>query len=204
MYGCSRAVKETHLKRRLAFSTVSNLSYILFGVVIMTPLGFVGALSHMIFHAFMKITSFFCAGSIMHQTEKHYVHELDGLGYRMPWIYTIFTVSAFGLMGVPGLAGFVSKWNLAEAAVESGNKVAYLGVAALLVSALLTAIYMLTIVVRGFFPGKDFDYGTVEEYTDPNWKMLLPLTLFVIMIIVFGIKSEPLVDFFMAVASGTI
>ena len=204
VYGCSRAVKETHLKRRLAFSTVSNLSYILFGVVIMTPLGFVGALSHMIFHAFMKITSFFCAGSIMHQTEKHYVHELDGLGYRMPWIYTIFTVSAFGLMGVPGLAGFVSKWNLAEAAVESGNKVAYLGVAALLVSALLTAIYMLTIVVRGFFPGKDFDYGTVEEYTDPNWKMLLPLTLFVIMIIVFGIKSEPLVDFFMAVASGTI
>lgn len=204
VYGCSRAVKETHLKRRLAFSTVSNLSYILFGVVIMTPLGFVGALSHMIFHAFMKITSFFCAGSIMHQTEKHYVHELDGLGYKMPWIYTIFTVSAFGLMGVPGLAGFVSKWNLAEAAVESGNKVAYLGVAALLVSALLTAIYMLTIVVRGFFPGKDFDYGTVEEYTDPNWKMLLPLTLFVIMIIVFGIKSEPLVDFFMAVASGTI
>ena len=204
VYGCSRAVKETHLKRRLAFSTVSNLSYILFGVVIMTPLGFVGALSHMIFHAFMKITSFFCAGSIMHQTEKHYVHELDGLGYRMPWIYTIFTVSAFGLMGVPGLAGFVSKWNLAEAAVESGNKMAYVGVAALLVSALLTAIYMLTIVVRGFFPGKDFDYGTVEEYTDPNWKMLLPLTLFVIMIIVFGIKSEPLVDFFMAVASGTI
>ena len=70
VYGCSRAVKETHLKRRLAYSTISNLSYILFGAVIMTPLGMVGALTHMAFHAFMKICSFFCAGAIMHQTEK--------------------------------------------------------------------------------------------------------------------------------------
>lgn len=204
VYGCSRAVKETHLKRRLAFSTVSNLSYILFGVVIMTPLGLVGALSHMIFHAVMKISSFFCAGAIMHQTEKHYVHEMDGLGFRMPYTYTIFTISALGLMGVPGLAGFVSKWNLAEAAVTSGNTMAYVGVAALLVSALLTAIYMLTFVVRGFFPGKDFDYKTVEAYTDPNWKMLLPLTVFIIAVIIFGVKSQPLVDFFTAVATGII
>ena len=69
VYGCSRAVKETHIKRRLAYSTISNLSYILFGIVIMTPLGMVGALSHLVFHAFMKICSFFCAGAIMHQTD---------------------------------------------------------------------------------------------------------------------------------------
>lgn len=202
VYGCSRAVKETHLKRRLAYSTISNLSYILFGAVIMTPLGLAGALAHLVFHAVMKISSFFCAGAIMHQTDRHYVHELDGLGYKMPCVFGVFTVSALALMGVPGLAGFISKWNLANAAVESGNPLAYSGIACLLVSALLTAIYMLTIVVRAFFPGKDFDYGTVAEAKDPNWKMLLPLFVFTCFIVLFGVYSQPIVDFFMEVATG--
>lgn len=152
VYGCSRAVKETHIKRRLAYSTISNLSYILFGAVIMTPLGLAAALTHLAFHAVMKICSFFCAGAVMHQTDRHYVHELNGLGYKMPCVFGIFTVSAFALMGVPGLAGFISKWNLAQAAVESENPLAWGGIACLLISALLTAIYMLTIVVRAFFP----------------------------------------------------
>lgn len=202
VYGCSRAVKETHLKRRLAYSTLSNLSYILFGVTIMTPLGLVGALSHLIFHAVMKISSFFCAGAIIHQTDRNYVHELDGMGYRMPCVFGIFTVSAFALMGVPGLAGFISKWNLAAAAVESQNPVAYFGIACLLISALLTAVYMLTIVVRAFFPGKDFDYGTLDGVKDPNWKMLVPLFVFTFFIILFGVYSRPLTDFFYTVAAG--
>lgn len=202
VYGCSRAVKETHLKRRLAYSTISNLSYILFGVTIMTPLGLVGALTHLIFHAVIKICSFFCAGAIIHQTEKQYVHELDGMGYRMPCVFGIFTVSALALMGVPGLAGFISKWNLASAAVDSGNPVAYFGIACLLISALLTAIYMLTIVVRAFFPGKDFDASSIKEFKDPNWKMLLPLFVFVFFIIAFGLYSQPLTDFFRDVAAG--
>ncbi len=202
VYGCSRAVKETHLKRRLAYSTISNLSYILFGVTIMTPLGLMGALTHLIFHAVIKICSFFCAGAIIHQTEKQYVHELDGMGYRMPCVFGIFTVSALALMGVPGLAGFISKWNLASAAVESGNPVAYFGIACLLISALLTAIYMLTIVVRAFFPGKDFDDSSIKEFKDPNWKMLLPLFVFVFFIIAFGLYSQPLTDFFRDVATG--
>ena len=201
VYGCSRAVKETHLKRRLAYSTISNLSYILFGVTIMTPLGLVGALTHLIFHAVIKICSFFCAGAIIHQTEKQYVHELDGMGYRMPCVFGIFTLSALALMGVPGLAGFISKWNLASAAVESGNPVAYFGIACLLISALLTAIYMLTIVVRAFFPGKDFDDSSIKEFKDPNWKMLLPLFVFVFFIIAFGLYSQPLTDFFRDVAA---
>lgn len=204
VYGCSRAVKETHIKRRLAYSTISNLSYILFGVVIMTPLGMAGALSHLVFHAVMKITSFFCAGAIMHQTDRHYVHELDGLGYKMPRIFGIFTISAFALMGVPGLAGFVSKWNLAEAAVESGNPLAWGGIACLLISALLTAIYMLSIVVRAFFPGKDFDYGTIADVKDPSWKMLLPLFVFTVFIIGFGLFSQPVVNFFYSVANGGV
>lgn len=204
VYGCSRAVKETHIKRRLAYSTISNLSYILFGAVIMTPLGMIGALSHLVFHAVMKITSFFCAGAIMHQTDRHYVHELNGFGYKMPRIFGIFIISALALMGVPGLAGFISKWNLAEAAVESGNPLAWCGIACLLVSALLTAIYMLSMVVRAFFPGKDFDYSTISDVKDPNWKMLLPLFVFVVFIIGFGLFSQPIVDFFSNVAGGSV
>lgn len=204
VYGCSRAVKETHIKRRLAYSTISNLSYILFGVLILTPAGLLGALCHLVFHAFMKISSFFCAGAIMHQTEKHYVHELDGLGKKMPIVFTIFTVSAFALMGVPGLSGFISKWYLCKAAVESQNIYAYVGIGGLLISALLTAIYMLTIVVRGFFPGADFNYSSVEKYSDPNWKMIVPLCVFTIFVVIFGIYSGPFVSFFEQVANGLI
>ena len=170
----------------------------------MTPLGLAGALTHLVFHAVMKISSFFCAGAVMHQTDRHYVHELDGLGYKMPCVFGIFTISALALMGVPGLAGFISKWNLAQAAVESENPLAWGGIACLLVSALLTAIYMLTIVVRAFFPGRDFDDTTVEGAKDPNWQMLVPLFVFTLFIIFFGVYSQPIVDFFRNVANGNV
>ena len=200
VYGCSKALKETHLKRRLAYSTISNLSYILFGVTLMTPLGLVGAITHLVFHALMKISSFFCAGAIMHQTEKHYIHELNGLGRKMPVTFVIFTVSSLALMGVPGLAGFISKWNLATAAVDSGNTLAYVGIGALLVSALLTAIYMMSIVMRAFEPGDDFDDSRIKDYKDPNALMLLPLIIFTVCIFVFGLYSQPFVDFFRRIA----
>lgn len=204
VYGCSRALKETHIKRRLAYSTISNLSYILFGVTIMTPLGLAGALTHLVFHAVMKICSFFCAGAIMYQTEKHYVHELDGLGRKMPAVFGVFTVSSLALMGVPGLCGFISKWNLANAAVMSGNVMACFGIGALLISALLTAIYMLSIVIRAFFPPEDFDMESVKEYRDPNWMMLFPLFLFVAAMIIFGLHSAPIVQFFTDISNGVL
>lgn len=194
VFGCSRALKETHLKRRLAWSTVSNLSYILFGIVLMTPLGLTGAFSHMFCHAVMKICSFFCAGAVIYKTGRTYIHQLDGLGRKMPKVFTIFTISSFALMGVPGLCGFISKWNLAKGAVESRNPLAYAGLGAILISALLTAIYMLTIVVRAFFPGKEFDYGTVADVKDPNWMMLLPLVVFVIVMFLIGLHPQFLND----------
>lgn len=202
VYGCSRAVKETHLKRRLAYSTISNLSYILFGVVLMSPAGLVGATSHMLFHGVMKICSFFCVGAVMYKTGKSYVHEIDGFGRKMPYVFGFFTVSALALMGVPGLAGFISKWNLAQAAVQSDNVMAYVGIGALLVSALLTAIYMLTIVIRAFFPEKDFNYETIKTVEDPNWYMLLPLGVFCAAMVCFGLFSAPVVEFLTNVANG--
>ena len=202
LYGCSRAVKESHIKRRLAYSTVSNLSYIIFGITMMTPAGLLGALTHFVFHGFMKICSFLCAGSFMHQTGKKYVYEMDGMGRRMPVVFGCFTVSAFGLMGVPGFAGFISKWKLTEAAVESGFSLAYAGIGCLLLSALLTAIYMLNVVIRAFFPKADFDYNSISEVKDPTWKMCLPLIVCASMVLILGFGSTGLVTFFEHVAKG--
>lgn len=202
VYGCSRAVKETHIKRRLAYSTVSNLSYIIFGVTVMSPLGLVGALTHFVFHGFMKICSFMCAGAFMHQTGKSHVYEMDGMGKRMPVVFGCFAVSAMGLMGVPGMAGFISKWNLATAAVESSNTLAYAGIAGLLLSALLTAIYMMSVVIRAFFPKKEFNVATIQNVTDPTWKMCLPLIFCAVSTVLLGLFSAPLVDFFTKVSIG--
>ncbi|MCD7833365.1 MAG: proton-conducting membrane transporter [Lachnospiraceae bacterium] len=237
VYGCSRALKETHLKRRLAWSTVSNLSYILFGTALMTPLGLVGALCHMICHAVIKICSFFCAGAVICQSGREYIHQLDGLGKKMPKVFVIFTVSGLALMGVPGLAGFISKWNLVKAALDSAHPLAVVGVAALMISALLTAIYMLTISVRAFVLSpkeeestevslcedaqtdrssslKDTSDGAedkevaaahkivpYDEVKDPGWMMLLPLTLFVVAMLVIGLHPQPLIDAFTQIAS---
>ena len=202
VYGCSRALKESHIKRRLAYSTVSNLSYIIFGITIMTPMGLVGALCHLVCHAVMKICSFMCAGAFMHQTGKKYIYEMDGMGRKMPVVFGCFTVSALGLMGVPGFAGFISKWNLTKAAVESENVLSYFGIVALLISALLTAIYMLTVVVRAFFPKREFDYQTIEGVKDPSWQMKLPLILCAIGTVLLGLCSGQLVEFFGNVAKG--
>jgi len=200
VYGCSMAVKETHLKRRLAYSTVSNLSYVIFGVTLMTPLGLAGALCHLVCHAVMKIGAFFCAGAFMQRTGKSYIYEMDGVGRKMPIVFGCFTVVSLGLMGVPGFAGFISKWNLALAAVESGDVQAYFGIACLLVSALLTALYMMNIVIHAFFPRKEFDYGTLAGVADPGWEMCVPLVIFAMCTIVLGIFSGPLVRFFQVIA----
>ena len=240
LYASTRAVKETHIKRRLAYSTSSNLSYILFGVTLMTPLGLLGALSHFVIHAVMKICSFFCAGAIIHQTDRAndesrsdsfmrnfqansarppvggiaYVHELNGLAKKLPGVFAIFTISALSLMGVPGFAGFISKWNLASAAVYAGGREGYIGIAVLLISALLTAIYMVTMVIRGYFPERpaqsltgdhqDPEADLPVNYRDPNWRMMLPLGIFAVLIILIGLFSEPLISLLGKVAEGII
>ena len=108
-------------------------------------------------------------------------------------------------MGVPGLCGFVSKWHLAKAAFASGDILIIAGVGGLLISALLTAIYMLSIVIRAYFPGNDFDYEKLpSEIHDPDWRMVFPLFLFVAAMVVIGVYSTPLVNFFTSVAGGQI
>lgn len=202
VFASSRAVKEIHLKRRLAYSTISNLSYIIFGASIMTPSGFCGGMAHMVTHAVMKITLFFCAGAIMHQTNKEYIYELKGIGRSMPFVMGCFTIGSAAVMGVPLLCGFVSKWTILTAAVTSQNGYAMLGVAAILFSAFLTAVYLFSIVVKAFFRTENLT-ETVKNQ-DPNWYMKAPLVLLTVTVILIGVYSGPLLRFLEQIAFGRI
>ncbi len=206
IYGSTIAVKETHFKRRLAYSTVSNLSYILLGVTMMSPVGLLAGLSHMVIHAVMKIGAFFCAGAVMHQTGKEYIDELDGIGRRMPVVFTTFTIFCLSLTGIPLFAGFISKWNIAVAAMDCGKTfpLAYAAVGVLLYSALMTGIYTMTIVIRAWFPGKDRLDVCGPEIKDPTWNMKLPLILFAIVVVVLGVWSGPLMNILGQIAGGML
>ena len=201
-FGSTMAVREIHWKRRLAYSTISNLSYILFGAALMSPLGIMASLCHLMAHAFMKICSFFCAGAVMHQAGKTFVYELNGLGKRMPVTFACLTVASLSLMGIPLFAGFISKWNLIHGAFSLGTGwtkgmgriLPFMGAGVILYSALMTGIYMLTVLVRAYFP-KDTSGGpdrteTEENISDPGWRMLLPLMVFAAVILLMGIKPE--------------
>lgn len=208
IYCSSNAVKEQHLKRRFAYSTSSNLSYILFGVLLMTPMGLVGGLTHMIFHGVMKITLFFAVGAIMHQTGSTYIYEISGYGKKMPVVFTCLSVAGIALVGIPPLAGFISKWNIATAAVnayQGGNWLAPFLICVLILSAFLTCIYIFTIIFKAFLPAKNSEEVISEKtVSDPNWLMKLPMILFAILIVLLGLYSTPLMNFFEQVANGLI
>lgn len=202
VFGSSMALKDQHLKRRLAYSTVSNLSYIVFGITLMTPAGLTGALAHMLYHGVMKITLFFCAGAIMYKTHREYYPEIIGFGKKMPVVFAAFTVGSMALVGVPLLPGFLSKAALATAAVSEGSPIAICGVAALLASAILTAAYLFTPVVKAYFPTSDFDYKTIEDVHDPNWYMKLPLIILCAVMVLLGLGSSHLLSVLSDIAAG--
>ena len=142
------AMTKDNLKARLAYSTVSQLGYIVLGALLATELGIIGGSMHIVTHAFGKITLFFAAGAIMVAAHKTEVSQLDGLGRRMPVTFAAFTIGALSIIGLPPFAGLWSKWYLALATIETGQFV-LLGV--LLVSSLLNIAYLLVIPMRAFF-----------------------------------------------------
>ncbi|MBK7816018.1 MAG: monovalent cation/H+ antiporter subunit D family protein [Rhodocyclaceae bacterium] len=137
-----------NLKRRLAYSTISQLSYVVLAAALLAPLSVVGAALHIAAHAFGKITLFFAAGSIYTAAHKTEVSQLDGIGRRMPWTMAAFGIGALSMIGLPPAAGFVSKWYLVSGAMSQG---AYLALFVVLLSTLLNAAYFLPIVYRAFF-----------------------------------------------------
>lgn len=197
IYGSAVALRTPHIKRRFAYSTISNLSYILFGVVLMTPSGLGAGLLHMVYHAVIKMTLFFCAGAILYQTHKEYLYEIEGFGYKMPVVFLSMTIAGVSLAGIPPFAGFNSKWLLGTAAVESGNIFAYFGIFALITSSVLTALYMFYILVRGFIPrNKEYSKDYYYHAEDPNIYMKLPLVVLSIVIILMGLYPENILNTF--------
>lgn len=228
LYGSVKAVREQHCKRRLAYSTISNLSYIIFAAALMTEAGLQAAFLHLVFHGLMKITLFYCIGVVMIRTGRKYLWEMNGIGYRMPVVMTVFTIAAIGLIGIPPMCGFIGKWHIALAAVEEGDAYAYIGLAALMISALLTAVYTLEMIIRAWLPVRETvpqgeAAGAQEELPAESTEerraaavpesgdsepvevgilMSLPLVILAAVIIFFGLCSTPLCEFLREVADG--
>ena len=193
--GSMLAYREPVLKKRLAYSTVSQISYILFGLSLLTPGAMTGALLHTAAHAFVKCGLFLTAGVFLYQFNYTRVDQLAGMGKKMPktlWCYTIF---ALALIGIPPTAGFVSKWYLAEGALESGIPVfSWLGPVVLLVSALLTAGYLLPVTIKGFFPGEEAASLDMSQKEPPLF-MLIPLMVLAALALLLGILPNPLIQY---------
>ena len=202
LYGSARAVREQHMKRRLAWSTVSNLSYMLFGLSLLTEAGMTAGLSHMVFHGLMKIILFFCAGAVLTQTGRTQARQTHGLGRQMPLTFAAFTIAGLSLMGVPPLPGFVSKYALVTAAFSQGGAWAVVGGAALLVSAVLTCIYIFTVVFPAFFMKPESEGETLPR--DPGPCMKVSLTLLCLLLIMAGVFAGRIMTYLTALAEGGI
>ena len=169
------AMTKDNLKARLAYSTVSQLSYIAMGAMLASKSAFIGAAMHIAMHAFSKITLFFAAGAIFVVTHKKLVSELDGLGRAMPITFGAFLIGSLSIIGLPPFGGFWSKWYLASGAVETGQLL-LLGV--LMISTLLNIVYLLPIPIRAFFAKPaDVTYGEIRE---------APKTILIAMLITSG------------------
>lgn len=193
--GSMLAYREKVMKKRLAYSTVSQVSYILFGLALLQPEAMTGALLHVVFHAFIKSALFLCAGVIIYRTGKTKVEELTGIGKEMPVTIWAYTFASLALIGIPPASGFISKWYLALGSLESGISVfAWLGPVVLLVSALLTAGYLLPVTIKGFLPGADYDYQSLVK-KEPAPVMLVPVVILAVLSVILGVIPNPLVHY---------
>ncbi|MFP4038988.1 MAG: monovalent cation/H+ antiporter subunit D family protein [Desulfosudaceae bacterium] len=176
------ALSQDNLKRRLAFSTIGQLSYIVLGAALLSTSGMTGGMLHIAMHAFGKITLFFCAGAIVVATGIKNISEMTGLGKQMPVTMAAFFIGSLSVIGLPPCGGFISKWHLAIGTIESGQ-LAMLAV--LLTSSLLNAAYFLPIVYRAFFcpPAESGFENKIAEA--PGWALTPPVLTAVISILLF-------------------
>ena len=203
LYAAVMALKERHFKRRLAYSTVSNLSYMLYGIMLVTPKGLLGGISHMLFHSVIKMSLFLCAGAFMHVTGNEYIYEVNGVGRRMPLTFAFYTLGALSLTGIPMFCGFISKWRLVEAGIEAMTPLSIAGCVCLIASAFLCAMYTINISIRAFFPMAGTDrYPSLPGRKEAGWRMLVPIGFFAILNVAFGICSGPVISFLRKIAMG--
>lgn len=201
LMGSMMAYKEEILKKRLAYSTVSQVSYVLFGVSLMDPVAMTGALMHVVFHSCVKNVLFLSAGAIIYKTGKKKVSELVGIGKEMPVTMWCFTLVSLTLIGIPPTSAFLSKWYLAIGSLNTDIPVvSWLGPVILLISALLTAGYLITITMKGFFPGADYDYTKLQK-REPNLFMLIPLVVLTMGAVLLGMFPNSLINYVETIVS---
>jgi multicomponent Na+:H+ antiporter subunit D len=167
------ALRADNLKRRLAYSTVSQLSYVVLAAAVLAPLSVIGAVLHIAAHALGKITLFFAAGAIYTAAHKTEVSQLDGIGRRMPWTLGAFAIGALSMIGLPPAAGFISKWYMLSGAMAASQ---WAAVAVIVASTLLNAGYFLPIVYRAFFR-RAADDGHAHGHGEAPLPMVVALTL---------------------------
>ncbi len=178
------ALFQDNFKRRLAYSTISQLSYIILGASLLTPMAATAAIAHIANQAFAKITMFFVAGAIQRKTGKTNIHELAGIGYRMPYTMGAFTVAALSFVGVPLFAGFVTKWYLSLGALEAGD---WWFVLVMIASALLNAAYFMPIIYLAYFKAPP---GTQLHVDEARPTLLIPIIMCALYVILLGTTAE--------------
>ncbi len=197
------ALSRDNLKARLAFSTISQLSYIILGAALLTPSAMIGGIIHITNHAFSKITLFFCAGSIYVSSHKTEISQLNGIGKKMPWTMAAFTIATLSMIGIPPVSGFVTKWYLVIGSLER-HSVSVLAV--LLASSFLNAAYFVPIIYKAYFVDNDLDtrHSNLDGQNNEGVKeiplMVVPLILTAIVSVVLGLYP----DFIVQIAESVI
>ena len=183
------ALTKDNLKARLAYSTISQLSYIVLGVVLLSPAGITGGIVHITNHAFAKITLFFCAGSIYVASHKTNISEMDGIGRKMPFTMVAFAIGVLGMLGVPPSGGFITKWYLVVGSMQAESLVI---IFVLLTSTILNGAYFVPIVYKAFFKSPIEVHG--EEIKE-NPFIVVPLVITAIGSVVLGLYPDILLAF---------
>jgi multicomponent Na+:H+ antiporter subunit D len=189
------ALSKDNLKARLAYSTVSQLSYIILGAALLTDPGIQGGLIHIVNHGVSKITLFFCAGAIYVATHKKNISEMGGLGKTMPWTFGAFGIASLSMIGAPPVAGFITKWNLLVGSVEAHQ----LGILLILIaSTLLNAAYFAPITYKAFF-GQRPAGETFTGIKEAPLSMLIPILIACTVSVLIGIFPDFMLQFVKAV-----
>lgn len=195
--GSMMAYAEKHLKKRIAWSTVSQVSYVVFAMMLLNPLGITGAVLQIAAHAMSKSCLFLSAGVVIYFTLEganyHYADQLRGVGKELPITMTCFVLASISLIGLPVTGGFVAKWYMASGALGLG-KLGIAGIIILMISALLTAGYLLPIVTDAFFPGEDYNYSRLVPLRLP-WNMKIPLLLLSVGAVAAGLFAGVISEF---------
>lgn len=189
VYGSVRALYQDDLKRRLAYSTVSQVSYIALGLAIAGPIATIGGIVHLVHQGIMKITLFFAAGNFAETLGIHKVSEMKGVGRKMPWTMAAFSIGALGMIGVPPLAGFITKWYIGAGSLEAGQPWV---IGVLILSSLLNAAYFLPILYTAWFQRAEAPWPEERKFGrfETHWMLLLPPLITASLVILAGMLAN--------------